>query len=69
MPVKQNPTQCVLGYLLHWGSITRHRALTHCNCWHLPLVIFCLRRQGYHITRSGHGEELTYTLVKPESNG
>jgi hypothetical protein len=71
MPVKpkKKPEQYVLGYLLHWGSINRHRALTHCTCWSLPTAIFNLRRKGYNITRTGSGDNLTYTLVKPQSNG
>lgn len=67
MSVKTTTRQCVLGYLLHWGSITRHRALTHCDCWQLPLAIFNLRRKGYMFTRSGAGADLKYTLIKSES--
>ncbi|HTH58270.1 MAG TPA: hypothetical protein VL728_19625 [Cyclobacteriaceae bacterium] len=70
MPKKKqfNKTNAVLGYLLRYGSITRHAALTHFRVWNLPLEIMKLKKRGYNITSEGADDNLKYYLGNVASN-
>lgn len=61
---KQSPDRMVLGYLLRYKAISRHRAYTHFDVVDLPKIIFRLKKKlGYKFTKKGEGKELTYTLA------
>ncbi len=57
----------VLGYLLRYKAISRHRAYTHFEVFDLPQVIHRLKKIGYKFKKKGKGKDLSYTILNDQT--